>query len=89
MIIVQAALSGILVGGLYALMAIGLSMTWGMLKVINLAHFGLILLSAYLTYAITIELGLDPSSQYELDLTGVKASFGLEGDVEGITYRDL
>ncbi len=60
MIIVQAALSGILVGGLYALMAIGLSMTWGMLKVINLAHFGLILLSAYLTYALTVELGLDP-----------------------------
>ena len=60
MIILQAALSGILVGGLYALMAIGLSMTWGMLKVINLAHFGLILLSAYLTFAITTELGFDP-----------------------------
>ena len=60
MIILQAALSGILVGGLYALMAIGLSLTWGMLKVINLAHFGLILLSAYLTYGITRELGLDP-----------------------------
>ena len=60
MIILQAALSGILVGGLYALMAIGLSMTWGMLKVINLAHFGLILLSAYLTYAITTEWGLNP-----------------------------
>jgi branched-chain amino acid transport system permease protein len=41
-------------------MAIGLSMTWGMLKVINLAHFGFILLSAYLTYAVTTELGLDP-----------------------------
>ena len=39
----QAALSGVLVGGLYALMAIGLSLTWGMLQVINLAHFGLIL----------------------------------------------
>ena len=60
MISLQAALSGILVGGLYALMAIGLSMTWGMLKVINLAHFGLILLSAYLTYAITTEWGLNP-----------------------------
>ena len=60
MIILQAALSGVLVGGLYALMAIGLSMTWGMLKVINLAHFGLILLSAYLTYAITTEWGLNP-----------------------------
>lgn len=60
MIILQAALSGALIGGLYALMAIGLSVTWGMLKVINLAHFGLILLSAYLTYGITLALGVDP-----------------------------
>ena len=44
MIIIQSALAGALAGGLYALMAIGLSLTWGMLKIINLAHFGLILL---------------------------------------------
>ena len=60
MIILQAAFAGILVGGLYALMAVGLSLTWGMLKVINLAHFGLILLSAYLTYAVTTGFGVDP-----------------------------
>jgi branched-chain amino acid transport system permease protein len=59
-IILQATLSGILIGGLYALMALGLSLTWGMLKVINLAHFGLILLSAYLTYALAADFGLDP-----------------------------
>ena len=60
MIVLQATLSGILIGGLYALMALGLSLTWGMLKVINLAHFGLILLSAYLTYALAADFGLDP-----------------------------
>ena len=60
MIFVQSALTGVLVGGLYALMAIGLSLTWGMLRVINLAHFGLILLSAYLTYALATNAGLDP-----------------------------
>lgn len=60
MIFVQAALTGVLAGGLYALMAIGLSLTWGMLRVINLAHFGLILLSAYLTYELATNRGLDP-----------------------------
>ncbi|MGH2418751.1 MAG: branched-chain amino acid ABC transporter permease [Candidatus Limnocylindria bacterium] len=60
MIFVQSALTGVLVGGLYALMAIGLSLTWGMLRVINLAHFGLILLSAYLTYALATNVGVDP-----------------------------
>jgi len=59
-IFVQSALTGVLVGGLYALMAIGLSLTWGMLRVINLAHFGLILLSGYLTYHLTTNAGVDP-----------------------------
>jgi branched-chain amino acid transport system permease protein len=59
-IIVQSALAGALVGGLYALMAIGLSLTWGMLKIINLAHFGMILLGGYLTYQLATSFGLDP-----------------------------
>ncbi|HXG40816.1 MAG TPA: branched-chain amino acid ABC transporter permease [Candidatus Limnocylindrales bacterium] len=60
MIVLQAAISGALLGGLFALMAIGLSLTWGMLKVINLAHFGLIILSAYLSYELATGLGIDP-----------------------------
>jgi branched-chain amino acid transport system permease protein len=59
-IYVQSALAGALVGGLYALMAIGMSLGWGMLRVINLAHFGMILLSGYLTYTLGGELGIDP-----------------------------
>ena len=49
-----------MIGGLYAIMAIGLSLTWGLLKVINLAHFALILLSAYGTYQFTTSTGFDP-----------------------------
>jgi branched-chain amino acid transport system permease protein len=60
MIAVQAALTGALIGGLYALMAAGLSVTWGVLRVINLAHFGLILVGAYLTYQLTTGWGIDP-----------------------------
>jgi branched-chain amino acid transport system permease protein len=59
-IYVQSALAGALVGGLYALMAIGMSLGWGMLRVINLAHFGMILLGGYLTYTLGAELGIDP-----------------------------
>ncbi len=60
MIFVQSALAGALVGGLYALMAIGLSLTWGMLRIINLAHFALVLLSGYLTYSLATNAGVDP-----------------------------
>ncbi len=60
MISLQAGLSGALAGSLFALMALGLSLTWGMLKIINLAHFGLILFSSYLTFHIATESGLAP-----------------------------
>src|SRR5919197_6066146 len=56
----QAGLSGMLVGGLYALMAAGLSITWGVLRIINLIHFGLILLGAYLTFQLASSWGIDP-----------------------------
>jgi branched-chain amino acid transport system permease protein len=56
----QAALTGALLGGLYAMMAVGLSVSWGMLRVINLAHFGMILLGAYLTYQLATSFGIDP-----------------------------
>jgi branched-chain amino acid transport system permease protein len=60
MILLQAVVSGALVGGLFALMAVGLTLGWGMLKVINLAHFGMVLLSGYLTYELATTLHIDP-----------------------------
>jgi branched-chain amino acid transport system permease protein len=60
MTIVQAALSGILLGGLYALMAAGVSVTWGVLRIINLAHFGLILLGSYLTFELASAWEVNP-----------------------------
>src|SRR5690606_41255782 len=56
----QAAVSGALLGGLYAMMAVGLSAAWGMLRVINLAHFGMILLAAYLTDELAGSWRIDP-----------------------------
>ncbi len=60
MILLQAALTGALVGGLYAVMAVGLSLGWATLRIINLAHFGFIGLGGYLTLELATRLGLDP-----------------------------
>ena len=57
---IQAAIAGALAGGLFALMAVGLSLTWGLLRIINLAHFGLILVGGYLTYELATTVGIDP-----------------------------
>jgi branched-chain amino acid transport system permease protein len=56
----QATVSGALTGSLFALMALGLSLTWGFLKVINLAHFAMILLGGYLTFELATSTGLGP-----------------------------
>ena len=56
----QSLLSGLFIGGLYGLFGLGLSLSWGLLRLINLAHFALIFLGAYLTYQLTATAGLDP-----------------------------
>lgn len=60
MIEIQSAIAGALTGGLFAVMALGLSLTWGMLRVINLAHFALILVGAYLTFQVATSFRIDP-----------------------------
>lgn len=56
----QALISGILLGGLYGTIAIGLTLTWGMLKVINLSHFSFAIFAGYMTYQLSTTLGMDP-----------------------------
>jgi len=51
---------GVLIGGLYALIALGLSMVFGVMRLINLAHGDLVILGSYLSYFIWTSLGLDP-----------------------------
>lgn len=56
----QALYTGILSGGLYALIAVGLALIFGTMKVINLAHGELILLAAYVAYTVETQLGINP-----------------------------
>jgi branched-chain amino acid transport system permease protein len=56
----QALISGVLLGGLYGTIAIGLTLTWGILKVINLSHFSFVILAGYVTYQLSIALSMDP-----------------------------
>ena len=56
----QSLLSGLFIGGLYGLLGLGLSLSWGMLRQINLAHFALAFLGAYLTYQLSEHFKLDP-----------------------------
>jgi len=57
---VQACILGLLTGGVYALMASGLALSFGVMRVINVAQGALIILGAYLSYMLFNDLGLDP-----------------------------
>jgi len=59
-LVLQALYSGLLQGGSYALIALGLALVFGTMKVINLAHGELVLLAAYIAYAIESGLDLGP-----------------------------
>lgn len=53
-------LQGVLLGGLYALFAAGLSLVFGIMRLVNLAHGDLIVLAAFLILLIVSTLGLNP-----------------------------
>ena len=48
----QSLVSGLLAGGLYGLLGLGLSLSWGLLRLVNLSHFALAFLGAYLTFQL-------------------------------------
>ena len=60
MIWVNALVAGVLLGGLYALFACGLSLMYGVMGIINLAHGDLAVLSAYLVFVLSSALGIPP-----------------------------
>ncbi len=58
--LIQALLDGVLTGSVYALMATGLTLIFGVMDIINVAQGILVILGAYLSYALTVHLGIDP-----------------------------
>jgi branched-chain amino acid transport system permease protein len=58
--LIQTIAFGLLVGGVYALMASGLTLIFGVMNVINVAHGAFLILAAFLTFSLWSEFGLDP-----------------------------
>lgn len=59
-LLAQVLINGVLLGGLYAVMALGLALVWGVLNIVNLAHGAFIMLGAYLAWHLYTYLGIDP-----------------------------
>jgi len=59
-LLINALAAGLLLGAFYAAVTIGVSISFGMLDIVNIAHPGFIILGSYIAYIVNTRLGLDP-----------------------------
>ena len=59
-LLANAIVAGILLGGFYAAVSLGVSLTFGLLDVVNIAHPAFVILGAYVAYMMNSSFGLDP-----------------------------
>ncbi|MFN3659165.1 MAG: branched-chain amino acid ABC transporter permease [Pseudolabrys sp.] len=59
-LLINAIVAGLLLGGFYAAVTAGISISFGMLDIVNIAHPGFVILGSYLAYFININYGVDP-----------------------------
>jgi branched-chain amino acid transport system permease protein len=67
-VIIQSAISGLLMGGIFALLGVGFSLSWGVMRVINIAHAAFGILAAYIAYWGLTLYGIDPILSLGLSL---------------------
>jgi branched-chain amino acid transport system permease protein len=70
---VNSIIQGVLIGGLYAMFAAGLSLIFGIMRLVNIAHGDLIVLAAYVSLVVTQALGLDAISSLVLVVPAMAA----------------
>jgi branched-chain amino acid transport system permease protein len=73
MIFAQTIANGILLGGLYGLMALGMALVWGVLNIVNLAHGAFIMLGGYAVYYLFTLAGIDPFAAVPIAMVGMFA----------------
>ena len=59
-LLINAIIAGLLLGGFYAAVTVGISISFGILDIVNIAHPAFIILGSYIAYIANQTLGLDP-----------------------------
>jgi branched-chain amino acid transport system permease protein len=59
-LLINAIIAGLLLGGFYAAVTAGISISFGMLDIVNIAHPAFIILGSYIAYIVNVSLGVDP-----------------------------
>jgi len=85
-LLLDVAAGGLLLGGLYALIAVGLNLQYGLMRVLNVAHGEFLMLGGYVTYVLHVNMGMDPL--LSLVVSG-PVVFAAGVGVHGLLYRRL
>lgn len=80
----QSVLSGVFAGALYGLLGLGLGLSWGLLRTINLAHFAFAFLAAYICWQLGASVKMDPILTL---MVVVPLMFGLGAGLHWLTDR--
>jgi branched-chain amino acid transport system permease protein len=67
-VLTAVLLEGLVLGALYSLMSVGLTLIWGVLRIINFAHGEIYMLGAYTSYLLCVSFGFDPVSSLLMSL---------------------
>ncbi|MEP7030027.1 MAG: branched-chain amino acid ABC transporter permease [Pseudolabrys sp.] len=59
-LLINAIIAGLMLGGFYAAVTAGISISFGMLDIVNIAHPGFIILGSYIAYVVNMHFGMDP-----------------------------
>ncbi|MBI2218656.1 MAG: branched-chain amino acid ABC transporter permease [Candidatus Rokubacteria bacterium] len=85
-LLLNAIVAGILLGGFYAAVSLGISVAFGLLDIVNIAHPVFVVLGSYIAYALNSALGLDPLLT---GLLGVPVFFALGVVVYRLYYASF
>ncbi len=87
-LLAQILVNGVLLGGLYAVMAQGLALVWGVLNIVNLAHGAFIMLGAYASWYLYTDLGADPFAGLPITAAALFAlGYGLQRGLLNLVVR--
>ncbi len=84
--LVQTLILGLLVGGVYALLASGLTVIFGVMRIINIAHGALMIMGAFITYTLWKQVGLDPLVGFVITMV---VMFGVGWAIYIVTVRPV
>ena len=82
-LLLNAIVAGLLLGGFYAAVTVGVSISFGILDIVNIAHPAFVILGSYLAYFININVGIDPVI---VSLVALPVFYALGGVVYQIYY---